>query len=365
MNILVLTMFDVSRLDRAMAVRPHNLYTSLQNLTPTVMISGSWIPRRQEILRYLLRGRLRQTRAVYVEASTTTATETDLLFLALLRLARVPILVFIPDAYQRFPDVFSRTGLKVKMLDWGWRRSIAAYQHLADRLFFPSLGLAACFVPLKGIYANRPPIDTLPPGGPAGREPALVYSDPPTVVYIGATSHRYGSDLLLDAMEQVVIQHPTARCRYITADASYLDEHPSRHAPWLTVERRSFDELPEVMRSATLAVIPLRSNPYNDLSMPVKLFDCMAFGLPQVVTNCRDMAAFVKEADAGLVVQDSVGDLAQGIMRLLQDRDLARRLGQNAYQAVQISHSWGHRAAQILAAIEQIEQERKDAHPAR
>ena len=119
------------------------------------------------------------------------------------------------------------------------------------------------------------------------------------------------------------------------------------------------------MRSATLAVIPLRRNPYNDLTMAVKLFDCMAFGLPQVVTDCREMAAFVREVDAGLVVQDSVNDLAQGIMRLLQDRDLAARLGQNAYQAVQTSHSWGHRAAQILAAVEHIEQERLDAHPAR
>jgi len=357
-QVLVLTMFDVSRLDRAMAVRPHNLCTSLQGLTPTEMVAGGWMPRRREILRYLLRGGLRRTRAVYVEASTTTATETDLLFLALLRLARVPILIFIPDAYQRFPAIFHRSGLKVKILDWGWRRSIAAYQRLADRLFFPSPGLAACF-------DNRPPIDTLPPGGPAGREPASVTCDPPTVVYIGATSHRYGSDLLLDAMEQVVTSHPTARCRFITADASYLDGHPSRHAPWLAVERRSFDELPEVMRSATLAVIPLRSNPYNDLAMPVKLFDCMAFGLPQVVTRCCDMAALVKETDTGLVVQDSVDDLAQGIIHLLQDRDLASRLGHNAYQAVQTSHSWGHRAAQILAAIEQIEQEQRDAHPAR
>jgi glycosyltransferase involved in cell wall biosynthesis len=357
-KLLVLTMFDVSRLDRAMAVRPHNLYTSLQELAPTEMISGGWTSRRREILRYLLRGGLRRTRAVYVEASTTTATETDLLFLTLLRLARVPILIFIPDAYQQFPDTFPRSGFKVKLLDWGWCRSIAVYQHLAGRLFYPTLGLASRF-------DNHPPFDTLPPGGPAGRELASVRSDPPTVVYIGAATHRYGSDLLLDAMQRVVDQRPDARCRFITADAAYLDGHPSRHASWLTVERRSFGELPEIMRSATLAVIPLRINPYNDLTMAVKLFDCMAFGLPHVVTGCREMAAFVRQVDAGLVVPDSVDGLAQGIIRLLEDRDLAARLGQNAYQAIQTSHSWGHRAAQILAAVEQIEHEHRHAHPAR
>jgi len=357
-QVVVLGMFDVTRLDRAMPVRIHNLCAALQALTPTTLIAGGWMARRRAIFRYLLHGGLRRTRAVYVEASTTTATETDLLFLALLHLAHVPILVFIPDAYQLFPDVFPRIGMKVKLLDWGWRRSIAAYQRLADRLLFCSWGLAACF-------DNRPSIDVLPPAGLAGREPVSLCWAPPTVVYLGAASHRYGSDLLLDAMAQVVASYPETRCCFISGEPAYLDGHPRRHAPWLTVESRSSDELPQVMLTATLATIPVRINAYNNVGMPVKLFDYMSFGLPIVATACHDIAAFVEKVDVGLVVQDSVDDLAQGIIHLLQDRDLATRLGQNAYQAVQTSHSWGHRAAQVLAAIEQIEQRRGDAHPAR
>jgi glycosyltransferase involved in cell wall biosynthesis len=355
-EIVLLGMFDTTRLDRAMPVRIHNLYLSLRAHTPTRLIAGGWVSRRKEILRTIRQGGLRRVRAAYVEAATTTATETDLLFLALLRLAHVPLVIFIPDAYQLFPSIFPRTGLKVQLLDWGWRRSIAAYQRLANWLLFPSWGLADRF-------GSRPPVAILPPGGVAGRERSPICWDPPTAVYMGAASHRYGSDLLLEAMERVVAQHPTLRCRFLTVDASYLDRHPCRHAPWLTVERRSFDELPEVMRSATFAIIPLRSNPYNNLAMPVKLLDCMAFGLPQVVTACRDMAAFVQEVDCALVVEDSVEGLAEGMSRLLQDRNLAVGLGNNGYDAVQTSHSWAHRAAQILEMIERIE--REHAHPAR
>jgi len=303
------------------------------------------------VARFLLRGGLRHTRAVYVEASTSTASEIDLLFLALAHAAGVPILIFIPDAYQLFPTIFPRTGSKERCLDWGWRRSIATYLRLADVLLFPSRGLAACF-------DTRQRTDVLPPAGLPNRERSPLSWEPPTILYAGGASRRYGSDLLLDAMEQVVARHPTARCRFITGDVAVevLAAHRARRAPWLTVERRAFDELPAIMGSATLTVIPLRVNAYNDLAMPVKLFDYMSFGRPVVATACRDTAALVNELDAGLIVDDTADGIAQGIMRLLEDPDLATRLGQNGYQAIQSTHAWPHRAAQLLQMIEALEQ---------
>jgi glycosyltransferase involved in cell wall biosynthesis len=112
------------------------------------------------------------------------------------------------------------------------------------------------------------------------------------------------------------------------------------------------------MHSSTLAISPLRVNPYNDLAMPVKLFDYMSFGRPLVVTTCHDTAALVNELEAGLVVEDTVDSLAQGIIRLLEAPGLAARLGRNGYQAIQTAHSWPHRAAWLLQMIETIEQER-------
>jgi glycosyltransferase involved in cell wall biosynthesis len=348
-EIVVLGMFDVTRRDRAMAVRIYSMYTALQEFAPTTLISGSRSARRKAIVQFLLKGGLRRTRAVYVEASTSAAGETDLFLLGLVRAAKIPLIVFIPDGYQLFPALFPRLGLKVALLDWGWRRSIAAYLRFADVLVFPSWGLAACF-------PARQPTDTLPPAGPRALEPSSLSASPPTIVYVGTADYRYGADLLLDAMQQVVVHYPDAVCRLITQDTSYLDGYSLHSAHWLTVEKRTFEELGVVMRAATLAVIPLRINEYNDLAMPVKLFDCMAFGLPLVVTACRDMAAFVQDLEAGLVVGDRADELAQGIMRLLADRDLAMRLGQNSYRAIQSAHSWPHRAAQLLQMIEGLEQ---------
>src|SRR5262245_28268409 len=105
-NVVLLGMFDLSRLDSARPIRIHNLYTALQALAPATLLSGNRTPRRWAVMRFLLRGGLRHTRAVYVEASTSTATEVDILFLALARKAGIPILVYIPDAYQLFPELY-------------------------------------------------------------------------------------------------------------------------------------------------------------------------------------------------------------------------------------------------------------------
>jgi glycosyltransferase involved in cell wall biosynthesis len=352
-EIVVLGMYDLTHLDRAMPVRIHHLHLALQQLSSTTLLAGSRMTRRRGVARFLLRGGLRRTRAVHVEASTSTASETDLLFLTLARALAVPILIFIPDAYQRFPTTFPRTGFKMQMLDWGWRRSVATYLHLADILLFPSWGLAACF-------DVRQSAAVLPPAGVPSQERPPLSWEPPTILYVGGASRRYGSDLLLDAMEKVVARHPAARCQFVTGDANadVLETHPARHAPWLTIEQRTFDELPSAMGSATLTVIPLRVNAYNDLAIPVKLFDYMSFGRPVVATACRDTAGLVNELESGLVVDDTVDDIAQGIIRLLENPSLATRLGRNGYRAIQTAHAWPHRAAQLLEMVEALEQGR-------
>lgn len=359
-NLVVLGMFDLSRLDSARPIRIHSLYTALQALAPVTLLAGNRTPRRWAVMRFLLRGGLRQTRAVYVEASTSTATEIDLLLLVLAKIAGIPVLVYIPDAYQLFPELYPRRGWKVKLLDWGWKRTIAAYYRLAGVLLFPSWGLANCLqtpsrISTLQLRHRAVETDLLPPAG----QPNLAWtppsSEPPIVIYAGGANFADGGDLLLSAMERVVAQHVTARCYFITTHEGTIAKHPARHAGWLTVATKTVDELALLMRNATLVVIPRRRTPYNDLAMPVKLFDYMSFGRPLVITACRDTAALVQALESGLVVDDTVEALAEGMIRLIENPALAARLARNAYLAIQNAHSWPHRAQKLLQMIEKIE----------
>lgn len=335
--ITVLGMFDLARLGGAMAVRIYHMDRALQSFTPTMLLSGTRHQRRKSILRFIRQGQLQKTAGIYVEASTSTAMEADILLLALARKRGLPVIVFIPDAYQSFPDLYPRKGWRVKLLDAGWRLSISAYQKLATLLLFPSWDLAHCF-------RNKPAIDVLPPGGLAGRPYNPPSWSPPTVIYVGATSHRDGSDLLLESMSLVVKDMPQARCTFISSNTTFLDTVPWKNAPWLTIEKRTFNEIPEAMAQSTLAIIPRLQNRYHDLAMPVKLFDYLSYGRPVVTTDCREMAAFVQQNNLGIVVQDSPESMAEGIIRLLTRPDLAEEMSKRAYQLVQEVHSWENRA---------------------
>lgn len=350
--ILFLGMYPLARLDSAAPVRIFNLYQSLKALTPTILIVGTRVERRWKVLKHLISGKLRKTRCVYVESSTGYATETELFLLLLCKLFRIPVAIYIRDAYQLFPDYSDRTPLKVRVLDWLWRRTIQVYKRVADVLLFPTEGLARQF-----RFPNEHSL--LPPAGfPSPLAESLDVSRK-AILYVGAVSPPNGVDLLLEAMRLVVRKHPDARCLIATNEkeskglrAEWEDE------PWVCFTRGSFDDLPEIMKGVYAAAIPRRRNLYNSFALPIKLFDYISFGKPVVVTDCEEQARYVNELDCGLVVEDRVERIAAGILRLFDDPDLARRLGANGYRAVQLKHSWRHRAEALLAALDELSAQR-------
>jgi glycosyltransferase involved in cell wall biosynthesis len=88
-----------------------------------------------------------------------------------------------------------------------------------------------------------------------------------------------------------------------------------------------------------IALIENRCLSYN-FCMPNKLFEYAMAGLPVIVSNVKEMSAFVKKYQIGVVVEDySVTSLNEAIERLLR-MDLAA-LKQSAKKAA-LDNSWEH-----------------------
>jgi glycosyltransferase involved in cell wall biosynthesis len=345
-TLLFVGMYAISRLDSAGPVRILNLYRKVRDRVPTTLIAGTRAQRRWLILKYVLTGQLSTTRYVYVESSSSYATEIELLLMVLCKRAGIPVAIYLRDAYQLFPDYSDRTSLKVRMLDWLWRRSIQVYMLVADILLFPSEGLAQQFT-----FSH--PYRLLPPAGASGRRPGSLDISQKVVLYVGACSPPNGVDLLLEAMKRVVQTYPEAECLIVT------DRKASGHLrtvwadePWVRFTSGSFDDLANLMQRTYVAAIPRRKHPYNSFALPIKLFDYMSFGKPVVVTDCAEPARYVHESNCGLVVEATAERLASGIVALFDNPDLARRLGTNGYQAIQARHSWRHRAEELLTILE-------------
>ena len=100
-----------------------------------------------------------------------------------------------------------------------------------------------------------------------------------------------------------------------------------------------------------LTVIPHPDHIHYHTTLPVKLFDSMACGRPVVATRCRETEKVLKACDCGLVSDFDPKDLADKILKLLLDRELAERMGRNGRAAVEETYSWDNMAKKIIGIL--------------
>ena len=103
-----------------------------------------------------------------------------------------------------------------------------------------------------------------------------------------------------------------------------------------------------------LANADIAMNPRVDCDgVPHKLLNYMAAGRP--IVSFRGSATHVIDAEHGIVVDDAdTMAFARGIGRLLDDPELARRLGANGKQFVHSRFSWNHTARDVEAVYERL-----------
>lgn len=117
-----------------------------------------------------------------------------------------------------------------------------------------------------------------------------------------------------------------------------------------------YDSMPQVYSESCIFVIPHEKNPYMDSALPIKLFDAMAACRPVIVTNCYEMARFVKREKCGIVTNCHPKSLSEAIDYLLSNRKAIEELGLKGRQAVEKRHSWTHRAEIIKRHLHRTSQ---------
>ncbi|MDH4138638.1 MAG: glycosyltransferase, partial [Anaerolineae bacterium] len=164
----------------------------------------------------------------------------------------------------------------------------------------------------------------------------------------------YGTELLLDAFGLI-----NRECKLDLELVCREDEYISQRsifenyieAEWLHIHHLWGESLDQVYHPSDIALIPRLKNAYSDLAMPVKLFEYLSYGLPIIVTNCTEMADFVQRNRIGIVVQDNPLSLAEGVLRIVRDRDLYRELERNAKQTLENGNLWTDRASQVAECL--------------
>ena len=120
------------------------------------------------------------------------------------------------------------------------------------------------------------------------------------------------------------------------------------------IGQRPHSEISYWLKAADVLVLPNsgKEEISKSWTSPLKLFEYMASKRPIVASDLPSLREILNENNAVLVRPDDQESLAQGIKRVLEDKDLAEKISNRAFQNVQ-NHTLEKRAENILKFISQ------------
>ncbi len=231
---------------------------------------------------------------------------------------------------------------------------------LRDRLGLARRPVVVLNVPVARELATDPVHDV--------RSDAKLDAAVPLLVYSGGVHRSRGVGLLVEAMPRL----PEVHLAIITVP------FPHPQAPALLERARELGvaervavlppvpqgELLDYLSTATVGVHPLEGGfPNHDSALPNKLFEYLHAGLPLVVSDAREMAAFVRRHGLGDVFRTGdAADLARAVLAVLDGG--AGVLPAERRAALVEQFSWQHQEPVVWEVYAGLLGDRAPAPPA-
>ena len=292
--------------------------------------------------RYVAGGRLRGLAGIYVENATSLPRPADLAFLATARARGIPVLTYLRDAQQLFPEYYAASSLKRRASRALFLPATRALMRVSTTVAFPSRGLAAAVL---GSERRARLAHLLPPGARMADAPAV---DPAArgLLFVGSLRYpAHGGAILREALQQVRARgiDTTLMC------VSRPGEEPTEPLPaWMRVIRAEGSQIDKLLPDVLASITPRRRTPYNDLAVPIKVMEYLGYARPIIATDATETAAIVRSADCGVVVPDSADGLADGIAAVASSPAAQIRRWGEAARSAAAANSWDSRAGAIL-----------------
>jgi glycosyltransferase involved in cell wall biosynthesis len=170
---------------------------------------------------------------------------------------------------------------------------------------------------------------------------------PPNVVYLGGLTEIRGAREMAAAVGRV--RHPGARLVLAGPGAMEVSGDRIDIRGWL-----SRQSVADVLREARVGLLVLHPVPAHLESLPIKLFEYMAAGIPVVASDFPAWRELV--GDAGLLVDPyDVGAIATAIDTLLDDPQAAEAMGARGRELVRERYAWEAEAERLLSLYERLD----------
>jgi glycosyltransferase involved in cell wall biosynthesis len=345
-RLLLLSMYPLDRGRWGATTRIAALRDALARRVDLDVISGTPAVRSRQMARYAGRGRLRGLAGIYVENATSLPRPTDITFLATARALRIPVLTYLRDAQQLFPEYYSADTLKRRASRALFRSTTRALMGVSSHVAFPSRGLAAAI--LRDAERAEAAL-LLPPGARIADAPPI---DPGarSLLFVGGLRYpAHGGSILLEAMDLVRQRGLDLTLICVSRPGEEPSNGPRN---WLKLVRAEGPQIDALLPEVLASITPRRSTPYNDLAVPIKVMEYLGYARPVIATDTTETAAIVRGAGAGIVVPDTVEGLAHGITLVAEAPPEQLMAWSEAARQAALANSWDARAARILSVLE-------------
>lgn len=244
------------------------------------------------------------------------------------------------DMHSSLPQQFGNFGR------FDWRPIVSAFRALERYTLRGADGVIAICRELKDhvdACGYRGPVEVIentldlsPPEYDASDEAALreqlgLDADQPVVLYTGTFEPYQGLPLLLRAMPDVVGTRPDTRLVLVGGTESEIDE--LREVAAGEGVETSVVLVPKVAPEKVFlfhrisdVLVTTRTRGTNT---PLKIYQYLRTGLPIVATNIHSHTQVLSD-DTAELVEPEPGDIARGILRVVEDAGYADRIADNA-----------------------------------
>jgi glycosyltransferase involved in cell wall biosynthesis len=273
----------------------------------------------------------------------------------------------IYDVHEAYPDFFAVKDYLPALIRypmaWAFRVVEPRLAGVHDALVF-----ADDFTPDAFSRVRRPKV-VLPNFPDAGlvdagaRELSTVSTREPILLYLGALERNRGSRLMIEAFAQVHARRPDARLLQVGHFMPpALEQEVLGHAAGFGIEeavrcigRVPFSEVGSYLERAALGWVTWQPCAKNQKNVPTKLFEYMAYGLPVVSSDLNTTRPFVEDGVTGSLVEATDPNAhAEAIIRLLDDREGAARMGRRGRELVLDKYNWQAVEHRLLELYQQL-----------
>jgi glycosyltransferase involved in cell wall biosynthesis len=260
----------------------------------------------------------------------------------------------MPELYRdKFPGWRGALGVPIMKLEErlsAWCADLVLAVHEPHRQRLADYGINADKI---RVVLNSPDDRIFVADSPVAKDP-----DTFTVVCHGTITHRMGLDLAVRAVGRLRDRIPQLRLLALGA-GDYLAEIRKLVTDLNLEDRVIFkdmipiEELPKVLQTADVGLVPNRESSATHLMLPVKLLEFAMMGIPAIAPRLKTVEYYFGDGSVRFFKPGDIADLAGAIEQLYHFPELRRSYAENARKVVD-RVSWPNQRGEFYRAIDSL-----------